>query len=236
MGTASSAMISGCSMIWSPWKPNSSTTVVSSAASEIGCRRASSPFRPGRPARDSTLRRRICASTTGTTRHDSILLSLLASVTPLMVYRDGPCSPAPSMPVGKYYSARRQHFPLDVPAQCCGVSLSTLTQEDRQMATPGQPTSYKPEHCELAHNCCLLGATNEVLGDFFGVTSRTIHNWIATHPDFAHAVRRGRAVAPATVVRALFDRACGFSHQVARSTLYRGKEQTVTNTVSYPPD
>jgi hypothetical protein len=26
------------------------------------------------------------------------------------------------------------------------------------MATPGQPTRYKPEHCELAHNYCLLGA------------------------------------------------------------------------------
>ena len=49
------------------------------------------------------------------------------------------------------------------------------------MATPGQPTSCKPEHCELAHNYCLLGATNPVLGDFFGVTSRTIDNWIAAH-------------------------------------------------------
>jgi hypothetical protein len=25
------------------------------------------------------------------------------------------------------------------------------------MATPGQPTLYKPEYCELAHNYCLLG-------------------------------------------------------------------------------
>jgi hypothetical protein len=65
------------------------------------------------------------------------------------------------------------------------------------MATPGQPTSYKPEYCELARNYCLLGATNEVLSDFFGVTRRTIQNWIATHPDFAKAVRRGRAVADA---------------------------------------
>ncbi|HTG24018.1 MAG TPA: hypothetical protein VK681_28555 [Reyranella sp.] len=104
------------------------------------------------------------------------------------------------------------------------------------MATPGQPTLYKPEHCELAQNYCLLGAINEVLGDFFGVTGRTIGNWIATHPDFANAVYRGRAVADARVVRALFDRACGFSHQVSRTTLYQGKEQTVTNRVSYPPD
>src|SRR5260370_17262774 len=107
--------------------------------------------------------------------------------------------------------------------------------EDRQMATPGQPTSYKSEHCELAHNYCLLGATNEVLGDFFGVTSRTIDNWIATHPDFADALHRGRAVADARVVRALFDRACGFSHQVSRTTRYRRQAHTVPNTASYPP-
>ena len=48
------------------------------------------------------------------------------------------------------------------------------------MATPGQPTLYKPDYCELAHNYCLLGATN--------------------------------------------------------TTLYRGKEHTITNTVSYSPD
>ena len=91
------------------------------------------------------------------------------------------------------------------------------------MATPGQPTSYKSEHCELAHNYCLLGATNETLADFFGVTRRTIQNWIATHPDSADGVKRGRAVADAVVVRALFERAKGFSHQVSRTTLYRGK-------------
>jgi hypothetical protein len=67
------------------------------------------------------------------------------------------------------------------------------------MATPGQPTSYKPEYDELAHNYCLLGATNEVLAGFFGVTRRTIQNWIATHPDFANAVYRGRAAAAPAV-------------------------------------
>jgi hypothetical protein len=104
------------------------------------------------------------------------------------------------------------------------------------MATPGQPTSYKSDYCELAHNYCLLGATNEVLAGFFGVTRRTVDNWIAAHPDFADAVKRGRAVADAVVVRALFERAKGFSHQVTRTTLYRGEARTVTNTVSYPPD
>jgi hypothetical protein len=102
------------------------------------------------------------------------------------------------------------------------------------MATPGQPTSCKPEYPELAHNYCLLGATNEVLGDFFGVVRRAIQNWIAVHTDFADAVRRGLAVSDATVVRALFERAKGFSHQVSRTTLYQGEARTITNTCAMP--
>ena len=104
------------------------------------------------------------------------------------------------------------------------------------MSAPGRPTDYKPEYCELGRNYCLLGATNEVLAGFFGVTRRTIQNWIATHPDFADAIHKGRVVADARVARALFERARGFSHQVTRTTLYQGEERTITNTVSYPPD
>ena len=60
------------------------------------------------------------------------------------------------------------------------------------MPTPGQPNLYNPTYCELARDYCLVGATNEVLADYFGVTRRTIQNWIAAHPDFADAVRKGR--------------------------------------------
>jgi hypothetical protein len=35
------------------------------------------------------------------------------------------------------------------------------------MVTAGQPTLYKPEYCGLAHNYCLLGATNAELAEFF---------------------------------------------------------------------
>ncbi len=40
-----------------------------------------------------------------------------------------------------------------------------------------RPTDYKPEYAELARNYCLLGATEEELGGFFGVSDRTIRNW-----------------------------------------------------------
>jgi hypothetical protein len=84
-------------------------------------------------------------------------------------------------------------------------------EEDRQMSTPGQSKLYNPAYCELARDYCLVGATNEVLADFFGVTRRTIQNWMATHRDFAGAVREGRVAADAKVGRALFERATGFS-------------------------
>ena len=63
------------------------------------------------------------------------------------------------------------------------------------MTDAGRPTLYRPDYCELARNYCLLGATNADLAGFFDVTSRTIDNWIAAHPEFAAAVREARAVA-----------------------------------------
>jgi hypothetical protein len=63
-----------------------------------------------------------------------------------------------------------QHLPLDRLEQCCGVSLPKLTEEVRQMIPDGRPTIYKAEYRKLAHNYCLLVATNEDLATFFEVT------------------------------------------------------------------
>ena len=104
------------------------------------------------------------------------------------------------------------------------------------MSYPGRPTLYRPDHCEFARNYCLLGATNEELGGFFGVTSRTIDNWIAAHPEFATAVREARALADARVARCLYQRAVGHEHKVERTVWHLGKERTVDDTLYYPPD
>jgi|EndMetStandDraft_8_1072994.scaffolds.fasta_scaffold223103_1 hypothetical protein len=65
------------------------------------------------------------------------------------------------------------------------------------MNDPGRPTLYRPDYCELARNYCLLGATNEDLGSFFDVTSRTIDNWIAVIPNLPRrCAREGRSPTP----------------------------------------
>ena len=43
-----------------------------------------------------------------------------------------------------------------------------------------RPASYSSGLRELAHNYCLLGATKDELAEFFGISPRTIDNWIAT--------------------------------------------------------
>jgi hypothetical protein len=104
------------------------------------------------------------------------------------------------------------------------------------MLTAGQPTLYKPDYCTQAHNYCLLGATNEDLAGFFDVTRRTIDNWIATHPDFAAAVRSGRVVADMRVARCLYERAVGWQQKVERTVLHQGEEKVLKNIVNHPPD
>ena len=104
------------------------------------------------------------------------------------------------------------------------------------MTTAGRPTAYRREFCELAHNYCLLGATNPELAGFFDVSPRTIDNWIASHPAFAEAVREGRVVADARVARCLYERAVGYSCTVERTVLHDGEERTLKNVVHYPPD
>jgi hypothetical protein len=90
----------------------------------------------------------------------------------------------------------------------------------------GRPTLHRPEYNEQAHDHCLLGATNAELAELFAVGI----------PEFARAVRHGRAVADGRVARSLYERAVGFGLTVERTVLHRGEERKLTNTVHYPRD
>jgi hypothetical protein len=104
------------------------------------------------------------------------------------------------------------------------------------MTAPGRPSQFDPALCELANNYCLLGATNDELSAFFGVSPRTIDRWIAEHADFGEAVRSGRIVADARVARGLYARAVGYDRTVERSVIVGGALKPVTSTIHYPPN
>lgn len=71
----------------------------------------------------------------------------------------------------------------------------------------GAKSSYRPEYAELATNYCLLGATDDDLARFFGVTDRTLRNWKNRYPEFEQATQDGKTVADAKVSRSLFNKA-----------------------------
>jgi hypothetical protein len=100
----------------------------------------------------------------------------------------------------------------------------------------GRPASFDPDMSEQAHNYCLLGATNDELAEFFGVSPRTIDNWIAVHPDFEAAVKSGRIVADSRVARGLYARAVGYERKTEREVIVGGELKPVTSTVHYPPN
>ena len=95
---------------------------------------------------------------------------------------------------------------------------------------------FRPEMSEQAHNYCLLGATNDELAGFFGVSPSTIDNWIARHRAFGDAVKSGRVVADARVARGLYARAVGYDRKIERQVVLHGELKPITTTVHYPPN
>ena len=104
------------------------------------------------------------------------------------------------------------------------------------MAKRGAPSSFKPEYCDLAGTFCRLGATNEDFGRMFDVTRRMIDYWMVDFPDFAAAIRAGRAIADANVAEKLHARAVGHSHPALKIMRSGGQPLTVPYIQHYPPD
>ena len=104
------------------------------------------------------------------------------------------------------------------------------------MNGPGRPTLYRPEYAEIAHNYCLLGATNDELAGFFNVSPSTVDDWLKVHPDLATAVRNGRAAADASIARKLYRRADGYDYTAEKIFVYRGEVMKVDHRVHLPPD
>jgi hypothetical protein len=105
------------------------------------------------------------------------------------------------------------------------------------MSNAGQPTKYKPEYCDLAHNYCLLGATDKELAGFFDVCEATLNNWKHDFPEFLESIKSAKEDADALVAKSLFQRATGYSCKETKIASFNGE---ITDTLDidkhYPPD
>ncbi|MDB5975166.1 MAG: terminase [Nevskia sp.] len=120
------------------------------------------------------------------------------------------------------------------------------TAEKKTAAEPnpvGRPSSYRAEYVEQAYKLCLLlGATDEKLAEFFGVSKPTVLAWKEEFPEFLAAIREGKDISDANVARSLYQRAIGYSHaeddiRTVSGPAGTGSEIVITPTVKhYPPD
>lgn len=113
-----------------------------------------------------------------------------------------------------------------------------LTVSKRGRVNEGRPTAYRPEYARQCFHLCKLGAIDEALGLFFGVSERTINTWKHEHPDFLAAMKRGKAFADAQVAVALYNCAIGFEHPAEKlfADPKTGGVIRVPYTKRYPPN
>jgi hypothetical protein len=100
------------------------------------------------------------------------------------------------------------------------------------------PAGYLPEYAEEARKWALMRATDEDLARHFEIPLATLHEWLATVPEFAKAVRTGR-MGDADVVDRFHQNCLGFSHEAEK--IFRpaapGEEPVrATYTKRYPPN
>ena len=57
------------------------------------------------------------------------------------------------------------------------------------------------------------GFIDTQLADLFGVNESTITRWKQASPELMHALKEGKAIADARVVRSLYERATGYEHK-----------------------
>jgi hypothetical protein len=84
---------------------------------------------------------------------------------------------------------------------------------------PGRNTLYREEYADQAFKLCLLGAIDEELADFFGVSVATIYNWKKEHPAFLEATVAGKMKADAEVAHSLYRIATG--HELTAEKLMK---------------
>jgi hypothetical protein len=100
----------------------------------------------------------------------------------------------------------------------------------------GRKERYKEEYAQMAYNYCLLGAIDEQLAGFFGVTEKTINEWKKIHEEFGLALKKGKDEADAVIAQKLFHRAKGYEHPEDKIFNDNGSPMIVPTIKHYPPD
>jgi hypothetical protein len=98
----------------------------------------------------------------------------------------------------------------------------------------GRKSSYRAEFAAQAELLCQMGFTDQMLGDFFGVSESTINRWKPEREEFLGALRVGKEVADDAVERAVFQAIIGFSRK-EQKVVGSGEDAYVIEIEKYYP-
>lgn len=91
----------------------------------------------------------------------------------------------------------------------------------------GRPATFRLDFVRQAATLCEMGATDEEIAEFFGVSTRTLIRWKAAHPEFCQALKSGKAFADDRVERSLYQRAVGYEQEAVKIFMPANKEEPV---------
>lgn len=99
-----------------------------------------------------------------------------------------------------------------------------------------RPSKWDEAFVRIAREASRLGATDADLADILGVSVRTVRSWQVEKPDFAKALRLGKAVADGSVERSLYQRALGYEHDETDIRVVGTRLVKTPMRKHYPPD
>ena len=134
---------------------------------------------------------------------------------------------------------RQNVDPNDIEDEGEDEATMLVNVADMRALTGGRPKGvslYKEEYNLEAYKLALLGATDEDLGKYFGVSSRTIRNWMNSHPTFKKRYLAGKVSADADVVMSAYKRANGYESYEVRTHVIDGEVVQTTVPKHIPGD
>lgn len=109
-------------------------------------------------------------------------------------------------------------------------------EAESALAAVTRSPPFVPAVCKRVTEFALLGATNEEIAAFIGVSTSTFDLWIVEKPRLRAALAKGRELGDVRVAGALHRRAVGFSAKAQKVMNIGGEAQVVEYKEYYPPD